>query len=160
MKIVKVEDLHCDAGWRVNSFLKVTTDEGIVGWSEYMEGYGAQGLTAVPVREQLEALCALVPTDQAIAALTSPADLKDADVKIARIALLTRPTCALSSVSGRVRNCGACGTIAAPRIPRRLCDLLLIVVSPPASPARPSLPARASARRPVMVIMVRSPRHR
>ena len=47
MKNVKVEDLHCDAGWRVNSFLKVTTDEGIVGWSEYMEGYGAQGLTGV-----------------------------------------------------------------------------------------------------------------
>jgi hypothetical protein len=47
MKIVKVEDLHCDAGWRVDSFLKVTTDEGIVGWSEYMEGYGAQGLTGV-----------------------------------------------------------------------------------------------------------------
>src|SRR5260370_38858793 len=47
MKIVKIEDLHCDAGWRVNSFVKVTTDEGIVGWSEYMEGYGAQGLTGV-----------------------------------------------------------------------------------------------------------------
>src|SRR5829696_1977532 len=47
MKIVKIEDLHCDAGWRANSFLKVTTDEGIVGWSEYMEGYGAQGLTGV-----------------------------------------------------------------------------------------------------------------
>ncbi len=47
MKIVKIEDLHCDAGWRVNSFLKITTDEGIVGWSEYMEGYGAQGLTAI-----------------------------------------------------------------------------------------------------------------
>jgi galactonate dehydratase len=47
MKIVKVEDLHCDAGWRVNSFLKITTDEGIVGWAEYMEGYGAQGLTSV-----------------------------------------------------------------------------------------------------------------
>ena len=47
MKIVKVEDLHCDAGWRVNSFLKIATDEGIVGWSEYMEGYGAQGLTGV-----------------------------------------------------------------------------------------------------------------
>src|SRR6266536_2914529 len=47
MKIVKIEDLHCDAGWRVNSFLKCTTDEGIVGWAEYMEGYGAQGLTAV-----------------------------------------------------------------------------------------------------------------
>ncbi|HUC72649.1 MAG TPA: enolase C-terminal domain-like protein, partial [Stellaceae bacterium] len=47
MKIVTVEDLHCDAGWRVNSFLKITTDEGITGWSEYMEGYGAQGLTGV-----------------------------------------------------------------------------------------------------------------
>jgi L-alanine-DL-glutamate epimerase-like enolase superfamily enzyme len=47
MKITKIEDLHCDAGWRVNSFLKVTTDEGIVGWSEYMEGYGAPGLTGV-----------------------------------------------------------------------------------------------------------------
>ena len=47
MKIVKIEDLHCDAGWRVNSFLKITTDEGITGWSEYMEGYGAQGLSGV-----------------------------------------------------------------------------------------------------------------
>src|SRR5438874_11932503 len=47
MKIVKIEDLHCDAGWRVNSFLKVTTDEGIGGWSESMEGYGAPGLTGV-----------------------------------------------------------------------------------------------------------------
>ena len=47
MKIVKIEDLHCDAGWRVNSFVKITTDEGIVGWSEYMEGYGAPGLTGV-----------------------------------------------------------------------------------------------------------------
>ncbi|HEV2300973.1 MAG TPA: mandelate racemase/muconate lactonizing enzyme family protein [Stellaceae bacterium] len=47
MKIVGIEDLHCDAGWRVNSFLKVTTDAGIVGWAEYMEGYGAQGLTGV-----------------------------------------------------------------------------------------------------------------
>ena len=47
MKIIKIEDLHCGAGWRVNSFLKITTDDGIVGWSEYMEGYGAQGLTAV-----------------------------------------------------------------------------------------------------------------
>src|SRR5213079_1662217 len=47
VKITKIEDLHCDAGWRVNSFLKITTDEGVVGWSEYMEGYGAQGLTGV-----------------------------------------------------------------------------------------------------------------
>ena len=55
MKIVKIEDLHCDAGWRVNSFLKITADEGIVGWSEYMEGYGAQGLTGI-IRKMAERL--------------------------------------------------------------------------------------------------------
>jgi galactonate dehydratase len=47
MKITKLETLHCDAGWRVNSFLKLSTDEGITGWSEFMEGYGAQGLATV-----------------------------------------------------------------------------------------------------------------
>jgi L-alanine-DL-glutamate epimerase-like enolase superfamily enzyme len=47
MKIVKIEDLHCDAGWRVNSYVKITTDEGIVGWSEFMEGYGSLGLSSV-----------------------------------------------------------------------------------------------------------------
>src|SRR4051794_22939476 len=31
MKIVSIEDLHCDAGWRDFSFLKITTDDGIVG---------------------------------------------------------------------------------------------------------------------------------
>ncbi len=45
MKITKIEDLHCDAGWRVNSFLKITTDEGLVGWSEYMEGYGSPSVS-------------------------------------------------------------------------------------------------------------------
>src|ERR1700751_4175701 len=47
MKIVKIEDLHCDAGWRDFSFLKITTDDGIFGWSEYNESYGSSGLTAV-----------------------------------------------------------------------------------------------------------------
>ncbi|MGI9420790.1 MAG: mandelate racemase/muconate lactonizing enzyme family protein [Geminicoccaceae bacterium] len=47
MRITAIEDLHCDAGWRVWSFLKVTTDEGVVGWSEYNESYGSKGLTAV-----------------------------------------------------------------------------------------------------------------
>jgi galactonate dehydratase len=45
MKIAKVEDLHCNAGWRDFSFLKITTDDGIVGWSEYNESYGSAGLT-------------------------------------------------------------------------------------------------------------------
>ncbi len=52
MKIVKFEDFHVDAGWDTYSFLKITTDEGIVGWSEFKEsrrrGLGAviQGLAA------------------------------------------------------------------------------------------------------------------
>ena len=47
MRITKIEDLHCNAGWRDFSFLKISTDEGLVGWSEYMESYGSQGLSAV-----------------------------------------------------------------------------------------------------------------
>jgi L-alanine-DL-glutamate epimerase-like enolase superfamily enzyme len=47
MKIARIDDLHCDAGWRTFSFLKITTDDGIVGWSEYNENYGSHGLTAV-----------------------------------------------------------------------------------------------------------------
>ena len=42
MKIAKIEDLHCDAGWRDFSFLKITTDDGLVGWSEYNEGDGSR----------------------------------------------------------------------------------------------------------------------
>jgi galactonate dehydratase len=47
VKIAAVEDLHCDAGWRTLSFLKITTECGVVGWSEFNEGYGSSGLTAV-----------------------------------------------------------------------------------------------------------------
>src|ERR1700737_4793340 len=34
MKVAGLEILRCDAGWRNYHFLKLTTDEGIVGWSE------------------------------------------------------------------------------------------------------------------------------
>ena len=37
MKIVKLEDFHVDCGWEDYSFLKITTDEGLVGWSEFRE---------------------------------------------------------------------------------------------------------------------------
>jgi hypothetical protein len=43
MKLAKIEDLHCDAGWRTFSFLKLTTDDGLVGWSEYTEADGTHG---------------------------------------------------------------------------------------------------------------------
>jgi galactonate dehydratase len=45
MKVTGIETLHCDAGWRNHSFVKLTTDEGIVGWSEYDEGFGSPGVT-------------------------------------------------------------------------------------------------------------------
>jgi galactonate dehydratase len=39
MKIVRAESLHADGGYRSCSFLKLTTDEGLVGWSEYYESF-------------------------------------------------------------------------------------------------------------------------
>ena len=47
MKITQVETLRADAGWRMFSFLKVTTDDGIVGWSEFNESFGSTGLADV-----------------------------------------------------------------------------------------------------------------
>jgi galactonate dehydratase len=47
VKITSIKDLHADAGWRVISFLKIETDAGIVGYSEYNESYGSKGLTGV-----------------------------------------------------------------------------------------------------------------
>ena len=47
VKITRLETLHCDAGWRNNSFVKISTDQGITGWSEFMEGYGSLGLGGV-----------------------------------------------------------------------------------------------------------------
>lgn len=47
MKITGLESLHADAGWRVFSFLRITTDQpGLVGWSEYNEGSTNRGLRA------------------------------------------------------------------------------------------------------------------
>jgi L-alanine-DL-glutamate epimerase-like enolase superfamily enzyme len=47
MRIVKVEDFEADGGWRTFCFLKITTDEGLAGWSEYKENYWSPGLTHV-----------------------------------------------------------------------------------------------------------------
>ena len=47
MKITSVESLHADAGQRDFDFLKISTDDGIVGWSEYNESFGGPGVSAV-----------------------------------------------------------------------------------------------------------------
>ena len=47
MIVKSIETLRCDAGWRNYYFVKLTTEDGIVGWSEYDEGFGSPGVTAV-----------------------------------------------------------------------------------------------------------------
>ncbi|HEX9821289.1 MAG TPA: hypothetical protein VGD07_16935 [Methylomirabilota bacterium] len=47
MKIAKLEHLHADAGQRNFDFLKLTADDGLVGWSEYNESFGGLGVSAV-----------------------------------------------------------------------------------------------------------------
>ena len=47
MKINSCEILHCGAGWRNFSFLKILTDEGLTGIAEYNESYGSKGLSSV-----------------------------------------------------------------------------------------------------------------
>lgn len=46
MNITAVEILHCDGGWRNFSFVKLTTDTGLIGWSEFQEGFGSPGVSA------------------------------------------------------------------------------------------------------------------
>ena len=50
MKVAGIELLSCDAGWRNYHFLKLTTNSGIVGWSEFDEGFGSPGVGAVVER--------------------------------------------------------------------------------------------------------------
>lgn len=43
--IQSIETISCDAGWRNYYFIKLKTDSGIVGWSEYDESFGPLGVT-------------------------------------------------------------------------------------------------------------------
>ncbi len=47
MKITSITQLHADGGWRVLSFLKICTDDGLVGWSEFSESRATPGLGSV-----------------------------------------------------------------------------------------------------------------
>jgi galactonate dehydratase len=48
VKIKAIEVLHCDAGWRPWSFIKVTRDDGLLGWSECTDSHGSpKGVEAV-----------------------------------------------------------------------------------------------------------------
>ena len=48
MKITKLETLFCDAGWRTWIFLKISTDSGLIGWSEMTDSHGSpKGLKGI-----------------------------------------------------------------------------------------------------------------
>ena len=46
MKITGVECIHADGGFRNLDFLIIGTDAGLVGWSEFQEGFGSPGVCA------------------------------------------------------------------------------------------------------------------
>ena len=46
-RVATVETRHADAGWRNYHFCKITTEEGVVGWSEFDEGFGSPGVSTV-----------------------------------------------------------------------------------------------------------------
>jgi galactonate dehydratase len=46
MKVTKVETLSCEGGWRIHNFVKITTDTGLVGWSECTMMHSAPMLVA------------------------------------------------------------------------------------------------------------------
>ncbi len=61
MRVESIEVLACHAGWRNYHFLKIVTSDGVVGWSEFDEGFGSPGVSAA-----IEALAPLV-RDQSVA---------------------------------------------------------------------------------------------
>jgi L-alanine-DL-glutamate epimerase-like enolase superfamily enzyme len=46
-RIAEVKTLSCSASWRNYYFVKITTEDGTVGWSEFDEGFGSPGVGAV-----------------------------------------------------------------------------------------------------------------
>jgi galactonate dehydratase len=47
VRVTGFETFTCEFGWRTISFLKLTTDDGVIGWSEFSEGFGSPGLVGV-----------------------------------------------------------------------------------------------------------------
>ena len=66
-KVGTVEILACDAGWRNYHFVKVTTEDGVIGWSEFDEGFGSPGVGAA-----IQRLSARVIGQNALPARTHP----------------------------------------------------------------------------------------
>jgi L-alanine-DL-glutamate epimerase-like enolase superfamily enzyme len=44
MKIARVQTLHCDGGWRPWTFVRIETDDGLVGWGECSDNRNPLGI--------------------------------------------------------------------------------------------------------------------
>ena len=44
MKIARVEALHADGGWRPWTFVRVETDDGLIGWGECSDSRSPYGI--------------------------------------------------------------------------------------------------------------------
>src|SRR4051812_44747261 len=98
MQIARVEDFHVDGGWRTFSFLKITTKDGLEGWSEFCQMGWAPGLTEV-IRQ--------------VGELCIGADPRDYRVLIAKLVATTRmvPGGLMQQALGAIEN--ACVEILA-----------------------------------------------
>lgn len=47
MKVTELRVLEVEVGWRQMYYLKINTDAGLVGWSEFVDSFGNPGLPAV-----------------------------------------------------------------------------------------------------------------
>ena len=46
-RVAELRTLSCGAGWRNYYFVKVTTEDGVTGWSEFDEAFGSPGISSV-----------------------------------------------------------------------------------------------------------------
>ena len=44
MKIARIETLHADGGWRPWTFVRIETDDGLVGWGECSDNRSPLGI--------------------------------------------------------------------------------------------------------------------
>ena len=77
MKIARVEHLHADAGQRNFDFLKLTTDDGLVGWSEYNESFGGLGVsvTTLPGAARVAIAATVASTSGRVRYGTTPSQI-------------------------------------------------------------------------------------
>ena len=43
-RVTELKTLSCSAAWRNYYFVKITTEDGVIGWSEFDEGFGSPGV--------------------------------------------------------------------------------------------------------------------